>query len=86
MQELSKLVTLLEGFIATQDTPPNRGVDIEAYISRNFDGDHPLEDLLEDFAQYSSSGGEFLFDDTYMVAKVSVWLRRIRSGEFGEYT
>ena len=86
MQALSKLIVLLEGFLVTQDTPPNRGRDIESHIAVNFEGDHPLQDLADDFAQYDSSGGEYLFDNTYMVPKVSNWLRRIREGEFGDYT
>jgi hypothetical protein len=85
MQTLSKLIVLLEGFLVTQDRPPNRGQDIESYIATNFDDDHPLQDLAVDFAQYDSCGGEYLFDNSYMVPKVSTWLRRIRSGEFGDY-
>jgi hypothetical protein len=86
MDSLSKLAQLLEGFLVTQDTHPNRGRDIEGYIAIRFDSDHPLHELANEFAQYSSSGGEYLFDDAYMVSRVSLWLQRIRSGEFGDCT
>ncbi len=79
---LVKLQQLLEGFLVRQDTPPHRGWDIGGHIATNFDSEHPLQDLADDFAQYSSSGGDCLLSDAEMLPIVSRWLARIRAGGF----
>jgi len=79
MRELSQLMS---EFCERGDVSMKKAGEIEGLIATALDDDHPLQELADDFAQYTPQGGDYLYAAKDMVPIVQHWLARIKAGEF----
>lgn len=74
-QSLSRIQDLLEAFAIGPDRSLQAAREIEGAIAESLPAQHALQELAEDFAQYSPGGGDRLYSEAQLVPKVAAFLR-----------
>jgi hypothetical protein len=76
----------IQALLAAFGIGPNRSLqasrEIEGAIAESVPSDHHLQELAEDFAQYSPGGGEGLYSEVELLLKVEAFLRRFNERGF----